>query len=320
MRYPAPFAPPGVEIPRLDFGNGSRATPQIGGKLVYFLGAFGNLTAAELETGSIAWQTDLYGEFEVRERSKWGLCCSPLLIDDMVIVGPGGDAGGIVALDATTGKVRWKSKTNGAGHSSFHAATLGGKKQIIGYDAISLGGWDLQSGRRLWTLVPPKKSDFNVGTPVVVGENLFVATENNGSRLYRFHKDGTIDPTPIGKHAELAPDSHTPVAVGSRIFGVWNNLYCLDAGNQLKELWQLEDSAFLVYTAVICSPTRVAALTQHAEFFLLDANANKPTVLSRCVLFENEKGVYSHPAFVGNRLYMRNSSAIVCFDLSEPAK
>jgi hypothetical protein len=33
-------------------------------------------------------------------------------------------------------------------------------------------------------------------------------------------------------------------------------------------------------------------------------------------VFENDRGVYSHPALVGTRLYIRGSAEIACVDLA----
>src|ERR1039458_5029996 len=57
---------------------------------------------------------------------------------------------------------------------------------------VSLGGWDPQSGERLWTLTPPAEGDFNVPTPLAVDGKVLLATENNGTRLYGFGNDGKI--------------------------------------------------------------------------------------------------------------------------------
>src|SRR5207244_1098905 len=97
-----------------------------------------------------------------------------------------------------------------AGYGSLVFGTFGGKKQIVGHDADSLGGWDAATGTRLWRFVPAVPNDFNVPTPVPVGGELLVATENNGTRLYRFKGDGTVDPTPAAVNRKLAPDTHTP--------------------------------------------------------------------------------------------------------------
>ena len=44
-------------------------------------------------------------------------------------------------------------------------------------------------GKRLWRLTPTRRSDFNVPTPIIVGEHLLVPWENNGTLLFRFKKD-----------------------------------------------------------------------------------------------------------------------------------
>ena len=64
------------------------------------------------------------------------------------------------------------------------------------------------------------EGDFNVPTPVVVGDKLLVATENNGGRLYAFRDDGTIDAEPVAVNRMFRPQMSTPVAIGSRVFCV----------------------------------------------------------------------------------------------------
>ena len=71
-------------------------------------------------------------------------------------------------------------------------------------------------------------------TPIVVGDRLLVCSENQGTRLYGFNPDGKIDPRPLAVNPDLAPDCHTPVVVGDRVFGVWSGLYCLDLKSGLK--------------------------------------------------------------------------------------
>ena len=81
------------------------------------------------------------------------------------------------------------------------------RRQIVGYDKDSLGGWDVKTGERLWRLVPPRSGDFNVPTPVAVHGGIVVSTENNGTRLYRFDDAGRVIPEPAAHYADLAPDT-----------------------------------------------------------------------------------------------------------------
>src|SRR5207302_1673345 len=77
------------------------------------------------------------------------------------------------------------------------AATIRGQVQVIGHDAVSLGGWEPATGKRLWTLLPEKPNDFNVPTPIALDDKLLVSTENNGTRLYEFDDNGLLKPKPI---------------------------------------------------------------------------------------------------------------------------
>ena len=47
----------------------------------------------------------------------------------------------------------------------------------MGHDATTLGGWDVATGERLWTITPQVPGDFNVPTPLIHKEHLIVVTE-----------------------------------------------------------------------------------------------------------------------------------------------
>jgi outer membrane protein assembly factor BamB len=306
LRYPAPGS--------LDYGNSPRATPVIRDGLVYLAGAFGHITAVELATGKTAWEVNTHDEFEPAEKPRWGTCATPLLIDGKLIVNPGAKDASLAALDAKTGKTVWKTPGRPAGYGSFVRATLGGKEQIVGHDADTLGGWDPVTGKRLWQLTPERPGDFNVPTPIPVGDKLLVSTENNGTRLYAFDAAGKIVAKPVAAHKKLAPDTHTPAVVGDRVFGVWRRLYCLTA--DLKLVWDEDDRAFTDYCAIVTDGTRLLIVSREGELILLDGAAKKFDPISRVKVFDDEKGLYSHPAFVGRRAYIRGGGAVVGVELA----
>jgi outer membrane protein assembly factor BamB len=304
----------------LDFGNAPRATPQISGDLVFLSTAFGQLISARLATGEIVWKKDLHAQFGGRdEHNSWGSTSSPLIVDDKLIVNPGGPEASIVALAPETGEVIWKTPGDTAAFGSLIVGTFGDERQIVGHDKHALCGWDVATGKQLWRLVPPKTGEFNVPTPIAVGDKLFVATENNAARLYRFDDAGVIVPVPIASYADLAPDIHTPVAVGGRVFGVWGGIHCLDLtgpdSQLLKPIWKAEDPAFDDYATIIATPDRVLVTSKHGELLFVDAKANEYRLISRQQVFQDDPGVYSHPALVGKRLYLRGSDEIICLEL-----
>jgi ABC-type phosphate/phosphonate transport system substrate-binding protein/outer membrane protein assembly factor BamB len=315
VQYPAPG--------KLDYDNTPRATPLIHDGHVYLLGAFGDLLCVELDTGATLWQMNLIKDFGGDSELVWGVCSSPLIVDGKLIVNPGGRDASIVALDPLSGEVVWQSPGDLHAYSSFIAATLGGVHQLVGYDRSSLGGWDIDTGRRLWTLKPPYDGDFNVPTPVAVEGRLLVATENNHARLYEFDETGHIKPKPVAVNDRLAPDTSTPVVVGNRAFCVRLDMFCLDLANGLQPIWVGEDKAFCDYSPLIASDDRVLVVGAGGELILVDAAADKFRVVSRLKLFgddpEQRAEVLAHPALVGTRLYFRGEKELVCVELAPNA-
>lgn len=299
----------------LDYGSSPRTTPLISGDLVFLFGAFGHLHCVELKTGNILWQLDVRSEFKVETKLAWGYCGTPLLVDEKLIINPGAADASLVALEPRTGKVLWKTPGEPASYGSLQVGTFQGKKQIIGHDATTLGGWDITTGKRLWTVKPKKENDYNVPTPIPFGDQLLVTTENNGTRLYSYNPDGTIIHKPSATSMDLTPETHTPVVVGKHLYGIWKHMVCLDLSNKLTTTWQHDDDAFADHTSIVAAGNRLLVTTMEGEVLLLQADPKQFKLLGRMKAFENEKGLYAHPALVGNRLYYRGSDCIVCIEL-----
>jgi len=301
-----------LAIGRLDYGNSPRSTPLISDGRVFFLGAFGDLLCIDLKSGNVVWEVNLPKRFKSDIELPWGFCGSPLLVNDMIIVAPGSPEASIVALDSKTGKLIWQTPGVGPSYGSLIIATLGGVNQIVGHDADSLGGWDIKTGRRLWKLKPEVKGDFNVPTPIVYEHTLLITTENNGTRLYGFDETGVIQPEPVALNRRLRPDMSTPIIVQDRLYCVKEFLYCLNMKQNLKERWRLRDPALSDYATVIASSDRILIFGD-GELLLLDGSGEKK-IQSRSRIFPEDTPIYSHPAIVGNRLYVRGENSLVCVE------
>jgi outer membrane protein assembly factor BamB len=305
VRYPAPGT--------LDFGNSPRATPLITTDRAYLFGAHGHLHCVELSSGAIVWKKNVRTEFGAPDELPWGLCGSPLLVDGVLIVQPGGPQATVVALDAATGAVRWQTPGDGPGYGSLLIAQFGPQRQLIGHDATALNGWHPTTGRRLWRIVPDQPKDFNVPTPLSYAGELIVTTENNGTRRYRARAEGP--PELVARYAELAPDIHTPVIVGQRLFGIHNGLHCVDLAAGLKPIYVGETDEFNEYGCLIGAPERLLAFTANGTLMLLDATSPQLRIIERRALLPGEAGLYAHPALVHDRLLVRSSDSLCAFDL-----
>ena len=299
---------------KLDYGQSPRATPVIHAGKAYLLGAFGDLRCVNITSGKLIWERHLPREFKA-PLPTWGMCCTPLIVGDELIVNPGGTNASLVALELATGRTLWTTPGAPAAYSAFICGDFGGRRQIVGYDRQSLGGWDVKTGQRLWKLVPPVEGDFNVPTPIAIDGGILVSTENNGTRLYRFDDSGRIIPKPAAEFSELAPTTATPVVTRDRLFGAHSGLYCLDIARGLKSIWHADVESLGEHASFIADNERVLVLTFGGELLLLDARADSCSIISRLRLFDDDVEIYSHPALVGERLYARGGSSVVCVDL-----
>lgn len=299
---------------QLDYGNTPRTTPLIHDGRVYLLGAFGDLHCVNLDTGEIIWRLNLRERFQSDAELPWGYCGSPFIVDNKLIVNPGAESASLVALKPESGELVWAAPGRAPGYGSFIVATLGGVEQIVGYDATSLGGWNVETGKRRWELVPAEDGDFNVPTPVVFKGCLLVATENNGTRLYAFDDQGRIKSEPVASNLRLSPDMTTPVVIGDQLFCVDRLIYRLDLSDPLRLVWQKRDRALSDYASLIASDDRLLVVGS-GELLLLDAKADRYEIISRLRVFEDNAELYSHPAIIGDRLYIRGETLLRCIKL-----
>lgn len=315
----------------LDYGNSPRATPLIDGDRVILLGAMGHLHCVSLAGGGILWKRGLVEDFAVPKQamSAWGYCFSPLIADDRLIVSPGAPDAAVVALDPATGAELWRSPGRPAGYASFVAATVGGRRQAIGFDAESLGGWEIATGRRLWEVKPQVGGGFNVPTPVLLPgrpPRVLVANETDGTLLFGFDDAGIVGAEPRATFPGLMPDMSTPVVVGDEpgrfcVVGISERLIALDA-DTLGETGIEEHASLATYAALVAGSGRVLAIGNGGRLLLYDVDADGCRLASVATALpagESDQArcpIYSHPAVVGTRLYLRGPRELVCLDLA----
>ena len=174
-------------------GVGPRATPTIDGDLVFTFGATGILNALDLATGKSVWSRNAVAESEAKVH-MWGVSCSPLVLDSLVVVSAGGpDGRSLVAYDRHSGDFVWGGGDDRAGFSSPSLVTLAGRKQILIFNSYSVVGQDPLNGRVLWR--QPWDRVECVANPLVLPEDRVLVSSGYGigSRLYEVSDSGNMD-------------------------------------------------------------------------------------------------------------------------------
>src|SRR6185312_15400138 len=125
---------------------------------------FGDLNCVSKETHQSVWSTNLMKEYGTA-LGNWGVCQSPVLYKDMVIVAPASKKAGVVAFEKSTGKEVWKSEAiGGIGWTSPFISTVDGVDQVVMFverGAPRLVGLDASNGKQLW-----KYTGYTVPNPI----------------------------------------------------------------------------------------------------------------------------------------------------------
>jgi outer membrane protein assembly factor BamB len=112
-------------------GDGPRATPTYHNGRIYALGATGELRSLDAATGALIWRRNILADNDA-SNLQWGMSAAPLVVDDKVVVLPGGPrATSVVAYDVTTGAPVWRALDDRQAYASPMLVTLGGVRQIL---------------------------------------------------------------------------------------------------------------------------------------------------------------------------------------------
>ena len=104
----------------------------------------------------------------------------------------GGPGRGVVAVQASSGKIAWQSQDFQNGYSSPLLIDLDGRPELIVFTYGEVSGLNPKTGALEWSRPHPSDQGVNVTTPIWGPDNLlFVSSAyNGGSRVLRLKRNG----------------------------------------------------------------------------------------------------------------------------------
>ena len=154
------------------------ASPATDGRLV--VASFGSQGVYAYDvTGTLLWKADLgrldVGAYDVPS-FEWGTASSPIIWNDLVILQCDTQADSfLVALDASTGKVAWKTERDELpSWGTPTVATTSKGAELVTNAAKFVRGYDPRTGKELWRL--GRSSKITAPTPIASGDLLVVAS------------------------------------------------------------------------------------------------------------------------------------------------
>ncbi|HEX4149492.1 MAG TPA: PQQ-binding-like beta-propeller repeat protein, partial [Pirellulales bacterium] len=295
-------------------GDGPRSTPTIHEGRVYTLGATGLLNCLDGANGKLLWSHDIVKENEAAPL-MWGHSCSPLVVDDGIVVSSGGlDHNSLVSYHKDTGALLWHGGSSPASYASPVLATLSGQRQIIMVNSNDVMGHDPATGKIVWHFDWPGDQP-KVPQPIVVGSDrvLISAGYGLGCQMLKVlpnrNREESIEK--LWSSRALKPKFMNPIAHEGFVYGIDDGaaLTCLDLETG-KRQWR---GGRYGHGQMLLVGDLLLLQSEAGEMLLIEASPSTHRELGRFQAV-GEKA-WNTPALSGRHLLVRNHEEAACYEL-----
>jgi outer membrane protein assembly factor BamB len=303
----------GWGVRRVDGRDGPRATPTYHEGRIYALGALGEFRSLDASTGAVAWRRNILDD-NGASNLDWGMSASPLIVDDKVVVLPGGGRGrSVVAYSRATGEVVWRSLDDRQAYVSPMLATLAGERQIVVVSATRAVGLDPAAGTLLWEYPWPTGQGINVAQPVLLGsDRVFLsASYGQGAAVFQVEREGSrLRTRRVWENLRMKNKFTTSLLHEGYLYGLDESiLACIDAATgELK--WK---GGRYGYGQPILAGSHIVVLTEAGDVVLVRATPERHDEVARFSAIEGK--TWNHPVIANGRLLVRNLREMAAFDI-----
>ena len=296
-------------------GDGPRATPTWHDGLVYALGAEGELRALRENDGRQLWQTNILTDAGA-SNLEWGMAASPLVVDDLVIVAPGGRSGrSVLAYDRGSGRQVWGALDDKASYAAPQLATIHGFRQVLIFTSSRLASLRPEDGTLLWDFEwrGGGGAGINVAQPIVLGDRVFISTGYGvGSAMLQVNRSAdTWSAQELWRSSRMKNQFTSSVHHEGFLYGLDEGiLACLDAstGERCWKAGRYGDGQ------VLLAGGHLIVSTDAGDLVLVPATPAGHQELARSPALTSR--TWNHPAIADGILLVRNSNEMAAFDLN----
>ncbi len=294
-------------------GPGPRATPTWHDGKLYVLGATGEFYCLNAETGEPIWNLNIL-EDNNSDNIQWGMACAPLIVDDLVVVVPGGKNGNtVVAYDKETGEKQWGALDDGVEYSSPMLVNLLGKRQILQITKSRVVGLEPTTGELLWSYKWDTGRGIKIAQPIVVNDHrIFLSTGYGyGCDLIEISEgnDG-IQVDHLWHNRLMKNKLSSSVLHEGHVYGLDEGiLVCLNAetGDRVWKQGRYGHGQLLLANGVLI------VLSERGELSLVKAVSDQYEEIKNLSAISGK--TWNNPAISDGYLLVRNASEMACFEL-----
>ncbi|MCP4713322.1 MAG: PQQ-binding-like beta-propeller repeat protein, partial [Planctomycetes bacterium] len=300
-----------------EHGTGMRATPYIEEERVYTFGRGGELGCWNLLDGAEIWRRNV--EADGGESPRWGHSSSPLVVGEKVVVQGGGRARAI-AYNKMSGELEWKSGEGLAGYAPIVVTEVDEKLVLLVFHGEGLAALEVANGNELWDIEWETPWDVNAGTPIVVGDEVFITSGYGvGGSLLKMGAEGA---SKVWENTVISAQHTDPYIIDGFLYGYSGDssqnrgsFKCVELGSG-EEVWSTNEmgwgTCLWVDGYLLCCDIK-------GNVYLMKPGAEKFELVTemREALGKVRGPVWTIPVVSNGKLYLRFKQRMVCYDLQE---
>ena len=297
-----------------DTGDGPRSTPTWDQGRLYALGATGELRCLDANSGSVIWGKNILSDNQA-PNLQWGVAGSPLIVDDKVVVLPGGaNNKSVVAYNKITGAPVWKSLSDQQAYVSPMLVELGGRRQILIVSASRVLAVVPETGALLWSYPWDTSMGINVSQPIIVDKNRFFISSGYGKGAALVEVKGSgqnFTATTIWENVNMKNKFNSSVLYNGYVYGLDEGiLTCLDVKTGDRK-WK---GGRYGYGQVLLASGNLIVTSDSGDLALVKASPDAYTEIARFTALQGK--TWNYPAIADGRLLVRNGNEMAAYDIS----
>ena len=295
-------------------GDGPRTTPTWDEGRLYALGATGELRCLDAKTGAVIWGKNILTDNQAGNL-QWAMAASPLVVDDKVIVLPGGSSNkSVVAYNKLTGAPVWKSQSDAAAYVSPMLVNLGGRRQIMVVSASRIFGLAPEDGSLLWSTNWDTDMGINVSQPIIVDKNRFFISSGygKGAALIELQGSGkSLTARTVWENINMKNKFNSSVLHQGYVYGLDEGiLTCVDV-NTGERKWK---GGRYGYGQVLLASGNLIVMSDAGDLALVRATPDQHSEIARFKALEGK--TWNYPAIAGGRLLVRNANEMAAYNIA----
>jgi outer membrane protein assembly factor BamB len=296
--------------------NGTRGTVTANEGKLYLISGRGDIVCFNEGDLNIVWKKNIMTDFGA-ENIKWGICESPLIVEEKLIVSPGGKTHNIIALNKNTGELIWSCPGEGDLSAYCSPLYIGDQEapQVVTMMAKHIVGVDVKTGRKLWSYEHVNRTDVHPNIPVYSdGRILCTSGYGKGSVMLRL-TDGGRGVEKVWESSQLDSRLGAMVKVGDYAYGsgdmnrFW---FCVD--------WETGEQKYKVNTLpvgnVIAADGMLYCYSDRGDLALVKISPSGFEQTGRFSVTLGTDQHWAHPVIYKGVLYVRHGNTLMAYKIS----